>query len=127
MPRQSVFLVRTAFLYFGFGFSVGALILANKGIPFWPPAWTLIPLHIEFLLVGWLLQFAIGIAYWIIPRFSGNQKRGIVWMAWAGYALLNAGVLLVVAGAVFAGRLMQMAAVGLFISQMWARVKPLEE
>ena len=56
MPRLSVWALRGALLSLLTGFTLGALMLANKGQPFWPQAWSLLPAHIEFLLVGWMAQ-----------------------------------------------------------------------
>src|SRR5690242_2404973 len=93
MPRPSVWLIRTALLYLGAGFTLGALILFQKGIPYWDGVWLLLPLHIEFVLIGWTTQFAMGVAYWILPRFLHGPARGDVRLVWLAYGLLNLGVL----------------------------------
>ena len=83
MPHLSRLFMRAALVYLGFGFTLGALLLANKGIPFAPFVWGLLPAHIEFLLLGWFLQLAFGVAYWILPRLgraSGRGKENLVWM-----------------------------------------------
>lgn len=130
MPRLSVWMVRTALLYFGTGFTLGALLLWNKGAPLggWP--WRLLPLHIETLLIGWTVQLAMGVAFWILPRFRGQRPRA--WLGWLAFGLLNAGVLAVAAGAWFgglqalvpAGRVLELAAVAAFGLHAWPRVKP---
>jgi len=58
MTRLSVWTVRTALLYLGAGFFLGALMLTQKGLPFDPALLRLLPLHIEFVLLGWTLQLA---------------------------------------------------------------------
>ena len=69
MPRLSQWYIRSAFIYLFLGFTIGALLLANKGIPLHPALWGWLPIHIEFLLIGWLLQLILGMAFWILPRF----------------------------------------------------------
>jgi len=133
MPRPSVWLIRTALLYLGAGFTIGALILLQKGLPYWGAVWQLLPLHIEVLLIGWTTQFAMGVAYWILPRFLHGAARGDVRLVWLAYALLNLGVLSAGLGGwlgapglvLLAGRSAEMLAVALFALQVVPRVKPL--
>ena len=53
MPRLTVWMVRTSLLQLGIGFTVGMLMLFNKGVPFDPSIWRLLPIHIEMVL-AWL-------------------------------------------------------------------------
>jgi hypothetical protein len=129
MPRLSVWFVRASLLYLLLGFFFGALLLAQKGIPFYTPVWYLFPLHMEFLLVGWLIQLAMGVAFWIIPRFSRGSSRGPVGLVWFSFALLNAGILIAVFQfwfpvAVLIGRIAEVVAGLLFIIGSWRRIKP---
>jgi len=129
MPRLSVWFIRASLIYLLLGFFFGALILAQKGMPFYPPIWYLFPLHMEFLLVGWLIQLAMGVAFWIIPRFSIGQRRGPVWLIWISFALINAGILIVSLQfwfpvAILVGRVAEVGAGMLFIIGSWRRVKP---
>jgi hypothetical protein len=108
-------------------------MLANKGLAFAPDLWRLLPAHIEFLLLGWTMQFAMGIAYWILPRFGAAGIRGRESAAWASFILLNAGVLLAGLGPVFnaspllalLGRLAEVGSAAAFVLHAWPRVKPL--
>ncbi|MEZ4614036.1 MAG: hypothetical protein R2867_00780 [Caldilineaceae bacterium] len=93
MPRLSIWLVRAALCHLFVGFTIGALLLAHKGIPFAPWLWRLLPAHMEFLLLGWTLQLAMGVAFWILPRFYTTRPRS--WLVWLAWAALNSGVLLV--------------------------------
>ena len=43
MPRLSVWFVRCSFIHLFLGFTLGGLILANKGFPFAPWIWNLLP------------------------------------------------------------------------------------
>jgi len=129
MPRLSVWFVRASLLYLLLGFFFGALLLAQKGIPFFAPVWNLLPLHMEFLLVGWLIQLAMGVAFWIIPRFGGNSPRGPVGLVWVSFALLNAGILITVLqywfpAMLLIGRIAEVVAGILFVIGSWRRIRP---
>ena len=41
-----------------------------------PALWRLLPAHIELLLLGWTLNLALGMAYWILPRYKTGAPRG---------------------------------------------------
>jgi len=132
MPRLSVWMVRTALLEFGVGITLGTLMLWNKGDLIDPLIWLLLGTHQEILMVGWLIQFALGVAFWILPRFTQEPRYGNVRRGWIGYGLLNAGILLVVISAWVTGaeslkavgRLLEGVAVITFVSVLWPRVKP---
>ena len=51
MPRLSQWYVKLSFGYLLAGFTVGALLLANKGRPIHPALWGLLPAHIECCLL----------------------------------------------------------------------------
>ena len=129
MPKLSRWFVRAALGYLLVGFTLGGLLLWNKGVPLAPQIWHLLPVHIEFQMFGWILQLAMGVAYWILPRFQ-TQRRRERW-AWSAFILLNGGCWLVVMGhwlvepdMVFAGRLAEISAVLAFVIHAWPRVKP---
>jgi hypothetical protein len=50
---------------------------------------------VELLLLGWMLNLALGVAYWILPRYKTGPPRGAEWSVWLAYGLLNCGVLAV--------------------------------
>ncbi len=140
MPRLSVWFVRAALLHLAVGFTFGALLLWNKALLAGPPrvawaqlgawVWQLLPAHMELLLVGWTVQLALGVAYWILPRWQ--SQRGDVRPAWAAFFLLNTGVLIVAVAAFAAaftwgptvGRALEVAAAAAFALHAWPRVKP---
>lgn len=130
MPRLSRLLVRAAFVYLILGFTVGALLLMHKGVPLHPLLWSWLPAHIEFLLMGWIVQLTMGVAFWILPRFWTQPRRPHESYVWIAFVLLNIGVWLVVAGttlragqwAIFAGRAAELGAVLLFGLHNWGRV-----
>jgi hypothetical protein len=132
MPRLSRLFVRAALLYLALGFTFGALLLAHKGVPLHPALWSLLPAHIEFVLVGWMVQLALGVAFWILPRFAREPKRGDERPAWAAFMLLNLGIWAVSFVPLLdgfswltpVGRAAQAAGVLAFAFYAWARVKP---
>ncbi|MEZ4867771.1 MAG: hypothetical protein R3C14_40975 [Caldilineaceae bacterium] len=132
MPRLSVWAIRLALCHLLLGFTIGALLLAHKGIPFAPWLWRLLPAHMEFLLFGWTVQLAMGVAYWILPRFPGGERRR---EGWARLAILtlNGGLWLVALGPLapatlplmVLGRGLEMGATVAFALHSWPRVKPM--
>jgi len=130
MPRLSVYFIRASLIYMLLGFTFGGLLLANKGFMISPSAWMLLPIHIEFDLVGWLVQLAMGVAFWILPRFSKGPPRGNERLSWFAFLMINAGILLVVSDSLFeaewlilGGRILETLALALFIVGNWRRVK----
>ncbi|MCG2787378.1 MAG: cbb3-type cytochrome c oxidase subunit I [Anaerolineae bacterium] len=131
MPKLSRFFIRAALVYLLLGFSFGALILANKGIPFAPLVWALFPSHIEFLTLGWLTQLALGVAFWILPRLGRDAPRGDERWSWAAFVLVNLGIL-ISAASPYAGlpwlgmtaRIIQFGGFGLFVIGNWQRIYP---
>jgi hypothetical protein len=112
------------------GVTFGSLILFHKGIPIYPLLWRLLPVHIEFLLFGWLVQLVMGVGFWIFPRFRrarGNEKP-----AWVAFGLINVGVWLAGLGPVVGaptlilllGRLAEAGAAVAFAVHAWPRIKP---
>jgi len=129
LPRLSVWLVRASLIYLLTGTVLGALLLAQKGIPYDARVWALFPMHMEFLLVGWLIQLAMGVAFWILPRFGSGNPRGESRLVLTAFILLNAGIGLAVlqpmlATALPGGRVLEAAALLMFVAASWRRVKP---
>lgn len=129
MPFPSRLMLRLSLCYFLAAFTLGAVMLAHKAWPIHTAVWSLLPLHIEFALFGWIIQFTMGTAYWILPRYLEGPPRGSGRAARAMVGLLNAGILAVAASAFWdqpllepAGRLMELAAVGIFVALHWKRV-----
>lgn len=135
LTRLSIWAVRLALLYLLTGFTLGALLLANKGVPFASQIWNLLPAHIDFLLFGFFLQFIFGVGFAILPRFPGGGERGNTAWVWAALLLLNLGIAFVALQSwrvlpvefFLAGRLCQAAAAIFFLLNAWGRVKPFEK
>ncbi len=89
-------MIRVALLWLGLCYTLGGLMLSNKGIPWLASLWLLRTAHVHILMVGWTVQFACGVAFWILPRLDAVGSRGDERPVWLCFGLLNAGVLLAV-------------------------------
>ena len=138
MPRLSRWLVRCAFLYLVVGFTIGGLILSAKVGVVDARVWVWLLPHADMLVVGWLIQLAMGMAYWILPRIR-EAGRGRVALAWAAFTLLNSGLVVGAGTALLAywfpvgdwmprvfsiGLLVQAVAICTFVIYAWPRVLP---
>lgn len=94
MPYLSRLMIRTALIWFGLGYTIGGLLLVNKGLPLFAWLWTLRMTHVHLLLIGWLVQFACGVAFWILPRLDASGARGNERLVWLCYVALNCGTIL---------------------------------
>jgi hypothetical protein len=143
MPQLVRLYIKTAFVYFLAGFLLMALIALDRwlNVGRWLKVVYVSQLHL--LVVGWITQLALGVAYWMFPRLRREQDprpRGSDALAWAVYICLNAGLLLRLAAEPFfllggpawlrpllalAG-VLQAAAALLFGWLIWARIRPME-
>lgn len=131
MPGLSRWMVKFALGYLSLGFTLGGLLLANKGVPLHPALWLTLPAHQEFLLTGWMVHLALGVAFWILPRFSQEPRRGNTKFAWAGWILLNLGIWTISLSPLvpgwawmpLIGRLLQACGGLAFALHAWPRVK----
>ncbi len=97
MPPIARTFVKASFAYFVAAFLLGALMMLDRWLSFsqWLKVVYLSQLHL--LVVGWITQLAIGVAYWMFPRFLRAQNphpRGSDALAWAVLVCLNIGLLL---------------------------------
>ena len=141
MPPTSMWIIRLAIAYLVAGATIGGLVLAGKGIALPSAIWALRPFHIEFLLFGWMVQVAFGVATWILPRIpSRYSMRPVI----AAAILLNTGIWMVAGAGVVPlvpdaagssavatirmwmlvlGRLLETGAFALFAYHVWPRVR----
>lgn len=133
MPRLSVYFVRASLIYLVLGFSIGGLMLANKGLLISATIWSLLPLHIEFAFVGWMIQLAMGVAFWILPRHPKGAPRGEERLSWAALLAVNAGILCVILDYLFngttltlLGRAAELLGLTAFGLGNWRRIKPFD-
>ena len=143
MPPLARHFIKAAFVYFVVAFVLGALMMLDRWLNFsrWLKMVYLGQLHL--LVVGWITQLAIGVAYWMFPRLRKEQDprpRGSDALTWFVLIALNAGLLLrfllepfylmgpqswLAALMALSGILQAAAAVG-FGLLVWARIRPME-
>ena len=63
MPTPSRLMIKASMLYMFAGFVIGALILISKVYPEYSSVWSLLLIHIEVSIFGWVIQFTMGTAY----------------------------------------------------------------
>ena len=106
MPVTSRICVRASLVYLAVGAVLGALLLINRWLPLGAWIYALKISHVQFLIVGWLTQFILGVGWWLFPPLQigrrpdgtvarrGQATRGSEGLFWATLVLLNAGILL---------------------------------
>jgi hypothetical protein len=97
MPPLARAYVKASFVYFIVAFVLGALMVLDGWLSLgrWLRAVDVSQMHL--LVVGWITQLAIGVAYWMFPRFLKEQNplpRGSDRLGWAVFACLNVGLVL---------------------------------
>jgi hypothetical protein len=139
MDPLSAFMLRASLCWLLGGAVIGGLMLTDRAVP--GPWLLLAPSHAHMLFVGWILQFAIGVAYWLLPRKRLPTRRlGYAERpAWTAGIALNLGLLARViaepierAGSgsaatlalLAASALLQVTAIAIFVSQLWPRLAP---
>ncbi|MDZ7773758.1 MAG: hypothetical protein U5K31_13620 [Balneolaceae bacterium] len=129
MPLVSRIMIRSSLACLMVAVGMGSLLLVHKAWPLHAALWQLLPLHIELALMGWVVQFTLGTAYWMLPRHLEGPPRGSPRAALGMALLLNGGILLVLLYHLYtvgwmhvAGRLLETGAVALFIALHWKRV-----
>ncbi len=135
MPRWSTIFIRTSLLYLILGSLTGGLILVGKGGLLSPTLLQYLTAHVEMVLIGWVIHFVIGTAYWMLPRYSSEPVRGRIALVAGCYLLLNLGVIGVVIASLLpegallglGGRIAQFAGIGLFAIHAWPRIRPFSD
>ncbi len=133
-------MLRTALIWLLAGFALGGAMLTDRHLAGDWRLW-LQPGHGHMLFVGWFLQFAIGVAYWLLPR-KRSESRPLGYhepSAIIAVVLLNSGLALrIVAEArersghatdltftvLAASAVFQFGAALIFAIQLWPRVSP---
>jgi hypothetical protein len=143
MPPLARNYIKAAFVYFIVAFVLGALMMLDRWLVFsrWLRVVYFSQLHL--LMVGWITQLAIGVAYWMFPRLRKEQDprpRGSDALAWFVLITLNLGLVLRfllepfylmgpqpwLAATMALSGILQAAAAVAFGLLMWARIRPME-
>lgn len=135
MPTLSRWLVKSGLCCLGLALLLEALLARPRAMfPALPDS----ALHlgaIHLLTVGWLLQLITGVAFWMFPRHPTRPPRGDDRLGWAGFGLLNVGMVLRLVGEPwqlgFGGPAwplllsagFQFAAIGLLVLLLWPRIR----
>jgi hypothetical protein len=85
------------------------------------------------MLSGFMVQLALGVAHWILPRARNVSPPGTVRL-WTALVLLNAGVVLLVAGplspfvsdGLSPGLLLHAMGIALLVHGLWPRIQSME-
>lgn len=137
MPALVRFFIKTALVYFVAALLIGLYQVLLPTLPESLQLPGLNPVYFHLLMVGWVTQLIVGVAYWMFPRYSKDSPRGPEWLGPAIWGLLNVGLALRAIGEpmqaagspVIAGWLMaisavlQVAAGWLIVAALWPRVK----
>jgi hypothetical protein len=152
MPPTSRAFVKASILYLCLGAILGALLFVNRWFPLGQWVSALRVSHVQLLIVGWLSQLILGVAWWLFPPLKlsprgdgsrplrrGQAQRGNEPLFWVTFVSLNVGVLLrsifeplqiwtrtpqFAALAGISGLFLFAAAIG-FVVNMWNRVRAL--
>ena len=137
MPTLTRWFVRTALVYFTVALAVGAgmhLPPVVAAVPDLAGAW---PAYLHLLMVGWVTQLIIGVAYWLFPRPDRSRPPPNDRAGWAAYILLNTGLLIravaepraivepgsALRWALPLAGILQLAAACAFVAVIWPRVR----
>ena len=137
MPILTRWFIKTSLVYFVAALVVGVAQAAHAPLSLASGLAAAGPVYVHLLVVGWITQMIVGVAYWMFPKDSAEAPRGNDRLAIAAYVCLNAGLLLrVIAEPTYAlhpgagfGRALGLSAVlqwlgGMgFVVNTWARVK----
>lgn len=137
MPLLARWTVKTALAHFAVALLLGVVLAAQPvlGLASWIAA--LRPVFLHLLIVGWITQLIIGVAYWMFPKQSKEKPRGSTPIGWLVYILLNFGLVIraiceplfalqpnSIGGAGLAiSAVLQVVSGWLFIANTWTRVK----
>lgn len=137
MPLLARTYIKAGLVHLAVALVFSVLVAAQPVLQLSPMVAVLRPVFLHLLIVGWVTQLIIGVAYWMFPKQSKEQPRGSTRLGWIVFALLNLGLILrAVAEPLFAlqpgsrfgvllavSAVLQVAAGWLFIANTWGRVK----
>ena len=134
MPRLTRYFVKTSFVYLLLALIAGVLLgaspmIGSLGFP------GLRVVYVHLLVVGWITLLIMGIAFWMLPKYSKEEPRRSFTLGWVSYGLMNAGLILRIIAEPFTGRstlagwlliisaVLQMLGGWAFVVNSWGRVK----
>ena len=128
MSKITVWFIRCAMIYFVLALLLG-LHMSVTG-PVYPSR----PVHVHFNLLGWMSMMIYGVAYHILPRFSGRAlwsdalATGHIWLANIGLVGMAAGWMIRTSGGgtavLFIFSLLEGISIFFFVLNMFLTIKP---
>ena len=152
MPATSRAFVKVSIFCLCLGAVLGGLMYIDRWLPLGSWVAYLRVSHIQLLVVGWLTQLILGVAWWLFPPLKiglrsdaplpirrGQSQRGSEPLFWTTFLCLNVGILLRAVFAPLGGwtqidffaflssisGLFLFAAAMSFVVNMWGRVREL--
>ena len=128
--------IKTSFMFLLAGLLLGAYVTVGQAMSAYPPR-LVITAHVHLLLVGFMLLIVMGVATWMFPRPARDDRRYRPELAETVYWVMTLSTV-VRAGAelsaalfampslrllIAAGGLGQVVGAGLFVLNMWWRVR----
>ncbi len=135
MPPVTRWFIKSGMIWFVLGVTLALITELPTGLS----SSLLLPIYWHMLVLGWITQIIMGVSIWMFPRKKRNQKKEqsslTIWV----FFLLNSGLIIrflsepflplftnstVVPTVVVVSGILQVAAIVLFISEIWPRVQP---
>ena len=137
MKSISVTIIRIALVWLLVGTTTGTWMLLNRAGVVGAGIWIFRPSHIDTMLLGFMIQFALGVALWILPRARHAANRKPANDGWAA-ALFNVGLVLRIVASMsgpsaasqssfYIGTGILAAGLGLLVWKLWPRIQSIEK
>lgn len=137
MPRLTRWFLRASLIYLVVSVIIEVLAAAQMPLNLAFPANAFHPVFFHLFMVGWVTQLIFGVVFWMFPKYSAEKPRGSETLGWMTFGLLNAGLLLRLAGepaqmlnprplwgsTLVASAILQWGAGALFVINTWRRVR----
>ncbi|MFU8813171.1 MAG: hypothetical protein ACNA78_09395 [Balneolaceae bacterium] len=135
MPNVTRWFIKAGLIYFILSVTL-ALVAEIPALGIGP---ILLPVYWHMLVIGWITQVIMGVSIWMFPRKHRHKKRRESMLSWLTFWLLNAGLMLRflsepflpfiqhstgIAITLVASSVLQVAAIGFYIAEMWPRLQP---
>ena len=135
MPPVTRWFIKAGLIWF----ILGLLIAFVAELPFAETGSLLLPVYWHMIVIGWITQVIMGVSIWMFPRKKRDRKKEQSWLAVGAFYLLNGGLMVrflsepflpvftessLLSATVVVSALLQVAAVVLYIGEIWPRVQP---
>ena len=135
MPPVTRWFIKSGMIWFALGVTL-AFVTELPGIR---GSALLLPIYWHMLVIGWITQVIMGVSVWMFPRKRRNRKKEQSTLVTSAFFLLNGGLIVrflsepflpfvsdsaLVPAVVIVSGILQVAAIILFIAEIWPRVQP---